>query len=317
MAKKAVEKKNEKEPKKDMQKVVKTEDKKNTKKVVNPEDKKDMQKVVKTEPTTKTKKKLKLKKKPLIIILSLVVITFVLFLVATTFHKSDYKKDTGVKETEKVEQPPAVEEEQEDEVEVDITKDYEDYSDTDLVGILNIPGTEIVNEPVVQYSDNKFYLNRDIHRKKDIIGTTFLDYRVDIDDSKKILIYGHNSPTLNPPFKQLEKYYDEDFAKKNRIIKLTTPEAEYTFEIFSAYIDATELSNFSYMNIDFEDDEAWLDHMNHLRNNSWYNFDAELVPSDRILVVQTCTYHTKYKKYANKRFVLIAKQIKKVKNVNE
>ena len=311
MTKKAVEKKIEKEPKKD----VKSE----TKKAVNNEPKKDMQKVVKTEPATKTKKetkkKLKLKKKT-IIILSLVLITFVLFLVATTFHKSDYKKDTNVKEPEKIEQP-VVEEEKEEEVNVDIIKDYEDYSNTDLVGILNVPGTEINNEPVVQYSNNEFYLNRDIHRKKDIIGTTFLDYRVDIDDSKKILIYGHNSPTLNPPFKQLEKYYNEDFAKKNRLIKLTTPEAEYTFEIFSAYIDATELHNFSYMNVSFADDETWLAHLNHLKSNSWYDFDTELNASDRILVVQTCTYHSKYKKYANKRFVLIAKQIKKVKNVNE
>lgn len=311
MTKKAVEKKIEKEPKKD----VKSE----TKKAVNNEPKKDMQKVVKTEPATKTKKetkkKLKLKKKT-IIILSLVLITFVLFLVATTFHKSDYKKDTNVKEPEKIEQP-VVEEEKEEEVNVDIIKDYEDYSNTDLVGILNVPGTEINNEPVVQYSNNEFYLNRDIHRKKDIIGTTFLDYRVDIDDSKKILIYGHNSPTLNPPFKQLEKYYNEDFAKKNRLIKLTTPEAEYTFEIFSAYIDATELHNFSYMNVNFADDETWLAHLNHLKSNSWYDFDTELNASDRILVVQTCTYHSKYKKYANKRFVLIAKQIKKVKNVNE
>ena len=51
-------------------------------------DKVDKKEVVKETPK---KKKLKLKKKPLII-MGLVVLVFALFLLATTFHKSDYKK---------------------------------------------------------------------------------------------------------------------------------------------------------------------------------------------------------------------------------
>ncbi len=265
-------------------------------------DKLDKKEVVKETPK---KKKLKLKKKPLII-MGLVVLVFALFLLATTFHKSDYKKEI-VNEPEVQEPAP----EPEPEVHYDIKAEY---PDTDLVAILNIPNTTITKEPVVQTTNNSFYLNRDIHKKKDIIGTTFLDYRVNVDDSKKILIYGHNSPTLNPPFKQLEKYYKEDYALNNREIKLTTTKAEYTFEIFSVYIDANELSNFSYMNINFDSDAAWASHINQLKNNSWYDFGTEVSADDRILVVQTCTYHSKYSKYKNKRFVLIAKQVGKVDN---
>ncbi len=250
------------------------------------------------------KKKLRLKEKPLIIILILVVITITLFLVATTFHKSDKVEETSNKTEEqtetKVEEPTP---------EPEVPEDFsDDYENPDVVGLIEFPGLDL-KEPVLQSTNNSYYLNHDINKKKNVIGSTFLDYRVNIDNSPKILIFGHNSPNLNPPFKKLEKYYTEDFAKKNRIIKVTTKTQVRTFEIFSVYIDADELHNFSYMNVNFDSDADWANHIKQLKDNSWYDFGTEVSSSDKILVVQTCTYHSKYSKYKNKRFVLIAKQI--------
>lgn len=223
-------------------------------------------------------------------IIILVVIVFVLFLIATTLFKSDDIKDFIEREEPTVKTV------------YDIQKEY---PNTDIVGILQVPNTTI-NEPVVQTSDNDYYLNHDIYKKKNVIGSVFLDYRVDIDDSRKILIYGHNSKTLNPPFHQLEKYYDEEFALANREIKLITNEGEHTYEVFSFYVEPVD---YTYMNIKFATDEAWLEHITGLKEKSWYDYGTDVGVDDHILLLQSCSYHPKYKKYEHKYIILAAKKI--------
>ena len=227
----------------------------------------------------------------------LVLITFVLFLFATSFYKSNDITAITNDLNETPAETPSTEEKT-----IDL---QQEYPNTDIVGIINIPNADI-NEPVVQTSNNDFYLNHDIYKEKNRIGSIYLDYRVDIDTSPKILIFGHNSKTLNPPFKNLEKYYDEEFAKNNREIKIITNQKEHIYEIFSVFVEAED---FSYMNIKFSNSSDWLNHLNSLKNKSWFNLDTELSAEDRILVIQTCSYHSKFKKYKNKYIIIVAKEI--------
>ncbi len=54
------------------------------------------------------------------------------------------------------------------------------------------------------------------------MGSIYLDYRVDIDSSKKLLIYGHNSSKIDMPFKILEEFYDKDYYDNHKYVDLTT-----------------------------------------------------------------------------------------------
>jgi len=180
------------------------------------------------------------------------------------------------------------------------------YNNNDIVGIISIPDTKI-NEVIVQSTDNSYYLNHNAYNKKDIIGATFLDYRVNIKDNKKILIYGHNSATYDIPFQDLEKYYDESFYNDHQLIKIYDGENIITYQIFSVYV---ETSDWSYMNLDFNTEEEWVNHLQFLKNNSFYDTGIEINKEDNIIIIQTCSYAKKYQNYENKYLLVIGKKIK-------
>lgn len=172
-----------------------------------------------------------------------------------------------------------------------------------IIGNIEIPGTKI-NDIVMQYSNNEFYLNHNIYNNYDPKGTIFLDYRNTIED-KILLIYGHNSHIYDIPFKELEKYYDEHFFKNNKEIYLTIKNDIRKYEIFSIYI---EYQNWSYTKIKLNTDE-YLKHINKLKNKSWYESNINLTNEDNILILQTCSYHKEYEEYKNKYLLIIAREI--------
>ena len=174
----------------------------------------------------------------------------------------------------------------------------------DIVGYLVIPDTNI-HEPVLQGPDNEFYLNHDAHKKKNAIRSIYLDYRVKINIGFKNLIYGHNSSTLNVPFKELEKYYDKNFFKNHQYIYLEDENYIQRYQIFSVFI---ETQDWSYMKLNFTSD-SFLEHLKSLKNKSLYETDVNIENDDEILILQTCSHHINYQKYKNKYLLVIAKKI--------
>ena len=65
----------------------------------------------------------------------------------------------------------------------------------------------------MQSTDNKFYLFRNLYKKKDEFGTPFFDYRVDLNNAKKTLIFGHNSIYRHMAFEILNNYNREIFLR--------------------------------------------------------------------------------------------------------
>ena len=167
------------------------------------------------------------------------------------------------------------------------------YNNNDIKGVLYIPDTKIL-EPIVQTSNNDYYLNRDLYKKKDTRGSVFLDYRVSINLGRKNLIYSHNSNIHNVPFKELEKYYEKDYYSKHKYIYLKDEKSTIKYLIFSIYV---ETSDWTYTKIKFNTDEEWLEHLKYLKNNSWYDTEVNIDSNDQILILQTCSHHKKYKKY--------------------
>lgn len=180
----------------------------------------------------------------------------------------------------------------------------EEYDNPDIIGAINILGTDI-SEILVQGEDNDYYLNHNLYNLKDVKGATFLDYRINLD-SKKILIYGHNSSSLEVPFKELENYYDEEFYEKHKYIEIVTNKKVKKYEIFSVYV---ETSNWDYMNIDFENEIDWYNHLKELNEKSWYDTGVDVSENDEVLILQTCSHHKDYKNYDKKYLLIIARGI--------
>ena len=53
----------------------------------------------------------------------------------------------------------------------------------------------------------------------------------------------------------------------------------------------------------------WLNHLQKLKNKSWYQTNVDVNENDEILILQTCSFHQNFKQYKNKYLLVIAKKI--------
>lgn len=106
----------------------------------------------------------------------------------------------------------------------DFTVDFEALKqiNEDIVAWIRIPG--VLDYPVVQGTDNSYYLHHTFRKEYNIAGSIFLDSRnaADFSDGKNI-IYGHNMRD-GSMFHVLRKFQDLDFYQANREIWLYLPD---------------------------------------------------------------------------------------------
>lgn len=186
-----------------------------------------------------------------------------------------------------------------------INKLQDEYNNKDIKGILEIDNTDYI-VPVLQGNDNDYYLNHDAYGNRNGMGSIYLDYRTDIDSSKKLLIYGHNSSSIDMPFKILEEFYDKDYYDNHKYMWLTTSTVKKKYEIFSVYV---ETSDFSYMDVNFASDNDYFNHIRKLKEKSMYDTGVELNSDDEVLILQTCSTHRDYSSYQRKYLLIILRRI--------
>ena len=156
-------------------------------------------------------------------------------------------------------------------------------NNNDLKGFIKIDG--LIENYIMQGND--YYLSHQEDKQSNILGSLTLDYRIDIDSSKIKIIYGHNGYDRITPFHNLEKYYDEEFYKENRYIKIQTGKQNMIYEIFS--VGLIPKSSNEHIKIDFNNNE-YIDHLNWLKNISIYDTRVEVKEEDSILILQTCSH---------------------------
>lgn len=181
----------------------------------------------------------------------------------------------------------------------------EKYNNDDVKGILEIENTDYI-VPVMQSNDNDYYLNHDAYGNDNYMGSIYLDYRVSIDSSRKLLIYGHNSSNIDMPFKILEEFYDKDYYDNHKYVWITTSTAKKKYEIFSIYV---ETKDFSYMNVNFASDKDYLEHITKLKEKSMYDTGVEVSSEDEVLILQTCSTHKDYSNYQRKYLLIILRRV--------
>jgi sortase B len=141
-----------------------------------------------------------------------------------------------------------------------------------------------------------------VDKSKDKYGSIFMDYRNNFDD-KKILIYGHNSTKLDPPFRDLEKYANKTFYEKYPYIEYTTEKGKYKYIIFSVMI--SEKGNYRHTVLNFNNENEWNEHLKWMKDNSVYDTQIDVDINDEILTLQTCYYEPK-----DSYLIINAKKIK-------
>lgn len=187
-----------------------------------------------------------------------------------------------------------------------ITSLKEKYNNKDVVGTISIDNTDF-NTVVMQGNDNSYYLNHLPDKTYNINGSIFLDYRLDIDESNKLLIFGHSSPSYFLPIMIIENYKDEDYYKEHKYIYLSSIKEVKKYEIFSVFVETLD---WSYMNLNYASKDEYLKHLQNLKSKSFYDTGVEVNKNDKILIMQTCSNMKEYSKYSKKYMLVIAKEVK-------
>lgn len=167
---------------------------------------------------------------------------------------------------------------------VDFTGLLEKNNDT--VAYINVRGTN-VNYPVVQTSNNDYYLTHAFDKNYNDAGWVYMDFRNNKNFTDfNTIIYGHgrlNKTVFGSLKTLLNKSWQNN--KDNYILAISTPDINYIYQIFSIYTIPSETY---YIQTSFKDDNRrnlWITEMNK-RNTSIINSPANI--NDKIITLSTC-----------------------------
>ena len=154
---------------------------------------------------------------------------------------------------------------------------------SDTVAWIRIEGTTI-NYPVVQTTNNDYYLHKDFNKKYNICGWIFMDYKNSekmID--KNTVLYGHNIKS-GIMFADLQKILKNQLGNEI-IIEIYTPVEKLNYRVFSSYLREPDDYAIKSNIVEADVQEKYIKEMLN-RSSILYN----LVPNklDKLLTLSTC-----------------------------
>ena len=177
-----------------------------------------------------------------------------------------------------------------------------------LIGWIKIDDTYI-DYPVLQTSNNDYYMNHNFDQEEDKNGSIFLDTDCSIlPRSTNLILYGHHMRS-GRMFGQLNKYSSEEFYKDHKYIQFDTIYEKGTYEVMfvfrSQIFEESEIVFKYYQFIDANSEIEFNSNMREMAEMSLYDTGVTAEYGDELLTLSTCDYYTDYG-----RFVVVAKRIK-------
>lgn len=178
-----------------------------------------------------------------------------------------------------------------------------------LIGWLKIDDTNI-NYPVMQTTDNEYYLDHNLNQEYDKNGSIFMDKDCDVlKPSTNLILYGHHMKS-GQMFGDLDMYSSEDYFKEHRYIRFDTIYEKGLWEVmyvFRSKVYSEEEIVFKYYQfIDALSEQEFNSNMQEMAALSIYDTGVTAQYGDRLLTLSTCDYQEK-----NGRFVVVAKKAAK------
>ncbi len=165
----------------------------------------------------------------------------------------------------------------------------------DIVGWIYLENS-LINFPVVQSSDNEYYLRRLLDGTFNVAGSIFMDYRnnADLTDWNTI-IYGHNMKN-NTMFGTLSKYKEQSYYDEHKKMYYFTETKVYEIEILAGY---TENANSEIYNISNNKNSEIL---KKARKLSTFASNVKEKDDDKFITLSTCSYE-----FDKARYILIGR----------
>ena len=163
---------------------------------------------------------------------------------------------------------------------------------SDMVGWLQIPNTEL-QYPVMQTPNEKdYYLYRDFDKEDSVRGAVYAWDAADINKpSDNITMFGHNMKD-GSMFATLNNYVNQYFWEDNQIILFDTLYEYHTYKIFAVFKTTASLGEgFSYHKfVDAANEQEFNDFVSTCKKLSFYDTGITPVYGDKLICLSTCEY---------------------------
>lgn len=176
-----------------------------------------------------------------------------------------------------------------------------------LIGWLKIDDT-IIDYPVMQTSNNEYYLEHNFNQEYDSNGSIFLDCDCSVyPRSTNLIIYGHHMKS-GKMFGQLQMYAKESYYEEHKIIQFDTIFEKGTYEVMyvfrSQVFNENDLVFKYYQFINANSGTEFDSYMAEMEKLSLYDTGVTASYGDCLLTLSTCD-----SSQADGRFVVVAKKI--------
>ncbi len=177
-----------------------------------------------------------------------------------------------------------------------------------LIGWLKIDDT-IIDYPVMQTTNNEYYLDHNFSQEKDNNGSIFMDAAcVAYPRSQNLILYGHHMKS-GKMFGSLEKYASKSYYEKHSIIQFDTIYEKSTYQVMYVFrakvLKEHEIAFKYYQFIDAGSVEEFSSHMKEMAKMSLYDTGVTAGYGDELLTLSTCD-----NSQTDGRFVVVAKRIR-------
>lgn len=156
-----------------------------------------------------------------------------------------------------------------------------------------------INYPVVQGSDNDYYLDHNFKRESNISGTVFVESTNDIDNDKNIILYGHNMRN-STMFNNITNYKEESFFNEDNKINIIINNTLYEYEVFSVYVK--NVSDVS-LAMGFASTDEFINYANGEAEKSIYKKEVNFSEDDNLITLVTCSYE-----FTDARTIVVARR---------
>jgi sortase B len=201
-----------------------------------------------------------------------------------------------------------------------ILDQYAEYhaQNSDMVGWVKIDGTK-VDYPVVQYTDNDYYLNHNFDKQKSAYGAIFMDYTVPLTSKKQannMVLYGHNIMG-GTYFAKVSDYLPMKvggiyYYIQHPTVEFDTIYTEGVYKIFAGIFINTEEKHGDVYPYNtkrmFSNKNEFYDFMVNVLDRSVFYTDVDVEYGDQILTLSTCYYP--FGESVDTRFAIFARKVR-------
>lgn len=166
----------------------------------------------------------------------------------------------------------------------------------EVIGWIKIDDTD-VDLPVMQKEgDNSYYLKHDLDGNWDDLGLPYLDYECDIQQSRHLILYGHNMGVGDTVrFSSLQNYREPEYYQEHPVIELDSLNGGQYYKIVAVYAITTRESDGDVFHfnqyVNFADDAAEQEYLDEVAKRAFYTTGDYARADERLLPWQfVCLY---------------------------